>query len=320
MKHLFVMDPLASVNPAGDTSFDFMVEAQSRGDELYVCAISDIVVRGASGGAICRRAKVERPKKPGAPHSHEDSEREMAFDEFQVIWMRKDPPIDDAFTLTTHLLDRHDKSKTLMMNDPVGIRTADEKLWGLFAPELGPETVVSSRPEILRQTVQKFEKAVLKAIGFAGGSGVMVFEADDKNLNAACELLTDGGRKPAVCQRYLKDVRTGDKRVILLGGKPIGALMRIPSSADHRANMHVGGSVAAGVLDEHDIRIADVIGPSLVELGLHFVGIDVIGGRLTEVNVTSPTGVQEIDSLDGRSGKERMSAQVMDYVGSLVPR
>ncbi len=317
LRHLFVMDPLGGVNPDADTSFDFLLETTRRGHENFLCAIGDLVSHQDKGSAYCRPVEVFRPGQKGGEHHRVHDERKMAFDDFDVIWMRKDPPVDEVFMLATMMLDRHDPKKTVMMNRPDGLRVANEKLFGLFAPELGPETIVSSRPAELVAATKEWGKAVVKPIGFAGGSGVMVFDADDKNLNAACDLLTDVGRRPAVCQRYLKDVRTGDKRVILLGGEPIGALLRIPAATDHRANMHVGGSVAAGVLDEHDRAIAARLKPALLALGLHFVGIDVIGGKLTEVNVTSPTGVQEIDRLDGREGDDRMSHQVMDYVQSL---
>ena len=159
---------------------------------------------------------------------------------------------------------------------------------------------------------------MLKPIGFAGGSGVMVFEHDDKNLGAAIDVLTHNGRRPCVVQRFLPDVSAGDKRVLILGGEPIGALNRTLAPGDHRANMHVGGGIGQGVLDEQDRKISARLKPELLRLGLHFVGIDVIGGLLTEVNVTSPTGVQEIDRLDGRSGDDSMSGQTFTYVDTLL--
>ena len=148
----------------------------------------------------------------------------------------------------------------------------------------------------------------------------MAFSADDKNAKAAIDLLTNQGRTPAIAQEYIPGVRKGDKRVILLAGEPIGAVLRVPLGDDHRSNMHVGGTVEQVDVDDHDRKIAATIGPKLVELGLWFVGIDVIDGRLTEVNVTSPTGVQEIDRLDGRNGKDRLSHQVFDFVDKTAPQ
>ncbi|MGA1354888.1 MAG: glutathione synthase, partial [Candidatus Limnocylindrus sp.] len=218
---------------------------------------------------------------------------------------------------STMLLDRHDPSRTLVPNTPSSLRIANEKLWGLFAAELGPHTVVSARREVLLEELARLGRAVLKPISGAGGSGVMVFDHGDKNVRSAIDILTQEGRRVAVLQEYLPAVRRGDKRVILLGGDPIGAVWRVPQGDDHRANMHVGGAAQRAEIEEDDRRIAARLKPELLKLGLHFVGIDVIGGRLTEVNVTSPTGVQEIDRLDGRQGAECLSAQVMDYVEKL---
>jgi len=320
-KDLYVMDPLERVDPTADTTFDFLVEGQSRGVENWVCGIADLYSVGARGFARARRVEVMRPDEQGAPHCKWMSdEQQIAFDDCHVIWMRKDPPVDENFMLATHILDRHDPQKTLMMNDPAGLRVANEKLWGLFADALGPHTVVSARSDILIAEVERMGRGVVKPIGFAGGAGVMAFDKDDKNLKAAVDLLTENSTRAAVVQEYLPQVREGDKRVILVGGEAIGAVLRVPQGDDHRSNMHVGGSVAQADVDDTDRKIAAVLGPELVKLGLHFVGIDVIGGQLTEVNVTSPTGVQEIDVLDKREGKDRMSAQVFDYVESKLPR
>jgi glutathione synthase len=234
--------------------------------------------------------------------------------------MRKDPPVDDAFLQATMILDRHDPARTVMMNTPASLRVANEKLWGLFAAELFARTVVSARREVLLAELARMGKGVLKPLSGAGGAGVMAFEHGDKNVRAAVDLLTNEGRRVALVQEYVPAVKNGDKRVILLGGEPIGAVWRVPQADDNRANMHVGGSVRKAEIDDDDRRIAARLKPELLRLGLHFVGIDVIGGKLTEVNVTSPTGVQEIDRLDGRTGGDRMSAKVMEYVEGLLAR
>ncbi len=317
---LYVMDPLERVNPVEDTTFDFLLEGQARGVENLVCGIGDLENIGRHGFATARPAKVMRPQNPGDAHCEIGQPRRVAFDDMRAIWMRKDPPVDMNFLLATHLLDRYDPDKTLMMNRPESLRVASEKLWALFADELGPKTAVSAKSSVLLNFIQEHGRGVVKPIGLAGGAGIMAFSADDKNAKAAIDLLTDQGKTPAVVQEYLPDVRKGDKRVIFLAGKPIGAVLRVPLGDDHRSNMHVGGTVEQIDVDEVDHKIAEKIGPKLVELGLWFVGIDVIGGKLTEVNVTSPTGVQEIDRLDGRTGSDRMSAQVMDFVDATAPK
>lgn len=316
--YLYVMDPLDRVNPNADTTFAFLLESQARGVENHVCEITDLWSEGRRGFARTRKTTVRRPTDDDASQCSFGAHETRAFDDFSVIWMRKDPPVDEIFLLSTMLLDRHDPKKTLLMNDPAGLRIANEKLWGLFADDLGPDTVVSSRTDVLVNTIEKWGKGVVKPIGLAGGTGVMVFESGDKNLRAAVDLLTLEGRRPAVAQAYIPEVREGDKRVILLGGDAVGAVLRVPQQNDHRANMHVGGSAVKTDVTDRDREIAARLKPELLKLGIHFAGIDVIGGRLTEVNVTSPTGVQEIDRLDGRTGKDSLPVMVMDYTEALL--
>ncbi len=317
-RYLYVMDPLEDVNPAGDTTFDFLLESQDRGVENHVCAVRDLWSAGSEGFARTRPVTVRRPSDDDASHCAFGAPVDQAFSDFDVIWMRKDPPVDDMFLQSTMVLDRHDPARTLMMNTPASLRVANEKLWGLFAAELFPRTVVSARGDVLLAELERMGTGVVKPLSGAGGAGVMAFQHGDKNARAAIDLLTLEGKRVALIQEYLPAVRDGDKRVILLGGDAIGAVWRVPQGDDHRANMHVGGSVRRADIDDDDRRIAARLKPELLRLGLHFVGIDVIGGKVTEVNVTSPTGVQEIDRLDGRTGKDRMSAQVMDYVERLL--
>lgn len=317
-RYLYVMDPLERVSPNGDTTFDFLLENQQRGVANYVCGISDLWSERAYAWAHARPVQVRRPKGDDKSHCSFGEPEDRPFEDFRVVWMRKDPPVDEIFLHATMILDRHDPAKTLVLNNPVSLRVANEKLWGLFAADLYPRTVVSARREVLLAEARKLGKAVLKPLTGAGGAGVMVFDKDDKNLNAAVDLLTEEGKRPALVQEYVPGVRKGDKRVILLGGEPIGAVLRVPGESDNRANMHVGGSVVQSDVDDDDRRISARLKPALLERGIHFAGIDVIGGKLTEVNVTSPTGVQEIDRLDGRTGKDRMTAQVMDYVERMI--
>lgn len=320
-RYLYVMDPIMGVNPNADTTFDFMLESQARGVENHVCHIEHLSSVGPKGFARTWQTTVRRPTEDNPLHAELGARDTLPFDAFDVIWMRKDPPVDDAFMLSTMMLDRYNPAKTVMMNTPASLRVASEKLWSLFlADELMPETIVSADRAFLISQIGRMGRGVIKPIGLAGGSGVMVFSADDKNLKAAIDLLTLEGKRPCVLQEYLPRAREGDKRVILLGGEPIGAMLRVPLGDDHRANMHVGGGVKQCDVDDRDREIAAALKPHLLDLGLHFVGIDVIDGKVTEVNVTSPTGVQEIDALDGRTGKDKLSAQVMDYVEGLLQK
>lgn len=314
MRFLYVMDPFSTVNPDKDTTFAFLLESQARGVENLVCGVGDLSAEGRRGFARAQRVLVRRPDAADPRFVEVQATIEVDFDDVDVIWMRKDPPVDDVFLFACMILDRADPARTLVLNDPRSLRVAHEKLWALGLDDLTPKTVVSSRPDVLVSFVKRLGKGVLKPLHLMGGMGVMAFDADDKNLRSAADLLTLEGRRPALAQEFLPAVREGDKRVILLDGEPVGAVLRVPRGDDVRSNLHVGGTARAAEVDAQDRRIAARIGPALAELGLFFVGIDVIGGRLTEVNVTSPTGVQEIDRLDGRTGSARIPSLVMDAV------
>jgi len=308
------MDPVSLVNPDRDTTFSLLEEMQARGVESFVCEVADLSADGTRGFARAKKIAVRRPTANDRTHATLGDTQRLSFDDVDVIWMRKDPPVDDAFLFATMILDRADPTKTLVLNRPSSLRVAHEKLWGLWAADLGPRTMVSSKPDDLVAFVKSLGQGVLKPLHLMGGMGVFAFSADDKNLRSAADLLTLEGKRPAIAQEFLPAVKTGDKRVILLDGEPVGAVMRVPRADDIRSNLHVGGTAVRAALDDDDRRIAARIGPKLLELGLFFVGIDVIGGKLTEVNVTSPTGVQEIDRLDGRTGKDRIASLVMDAV------
>ncbi len=317
-RHLYVMDPLSSIQPFADTTFYFMLEGQQRGIMNYVCEIGDLVVDDGIGFCYASPTKVMVPAEIGDPFFTSSAKEPLPFDNCEVIWMRKDPPVDERFLVATMLLDHSNPKRTLMMNRPSSLRVANEKLWSLsLARHFAPHTVITSQSKVVMATAQQYGKVVLKPIFGRGGFGIMVFDKDDRNLSSAVELLTNEGRNPIVVQEYLPGARNGDKRILLLGGKPIGAVLRVPHTSDHRANLHVGGSAQKTEITPKEHEIAACLAPALVELGLHFVGIDVIDGKLTEVNVTSPTGAQEIDRLDGRTGKDCINAQVLDYMDRL---
>jgi glutathione synthase len=311
---LYVMDPLLAVSPDKDTTFALMLESQARGAENLVCGIHDLWVESARGFARATHVDVRRPTADDPSHARVLATVDVAFDDVDVIWMRKDPPADDLFLYACMMLDRADPARTLVLNNPASLRVAHEKLWGLFADDVTPRQIVTSRPDLLVAFVQRMGKGVLKPLHLMGGMGVMAFDAADKNLRSAADLLTLEGRRPAIAQEFLPAVREGDKRVILLDGVPVGAVLRVPRGDDVRSNLHVGGTAKQAIIDDADRAICARIGPALKELGLFFVGIDVIGGKLTEVNVTSPTGVQEINRLDARTGADRIEALTWDAV------
>ncbi len=314
MRFLYVCDPLDSLSPDGDTTLAFLRESQARGVENFVCETRDLAAGTGSAWAKATRIAMQSSSSSSSPWYEKQGMEDLSLDDVDVVWMRKDPPVDDLFLYACMLLESHDPKKTLVLNHPTSLRLCHEKLWALKFPDLVPQQVVSARRDVLKAFVDEHGIAVLKPLAFMGGMGVMVFEKTDKNLKSAIDLLTGEGKRPALAQQYLPRVTAGDKRVIVVDGVPLAALLRVPQHDDVRANLHVGGSAAQGIIDDDDRRICARLAPELVRLGLFFVGLDVIGGRLTEVNVTSPTGVPHIDRIDGRSGKNTVSALVMDRV------
>jgi glutathione synthase len=223
--------------------------------------------------------------------------------------MRQDPPFDMAYITATHLLE-HIHPDTLVVNDPVHVRNAPEKLFATHFDRLMPPTLISSDRDQILAFRAEHEDIIVKPLFGNGGVGVFHVAPDDENLNALIEMFTSVYREPVMVQRYLPEVRQGDKRVILIDGRPAGAVNRIPPDGEARSNLHVGGQAVKAELDRRDLEICEAIGPALKERGLIFVGIDVIGGYMTEINVTSPTGLQEIDRFDGVS----LEAEIWDSI------
>ncbi len=314
---LYVMDPFDHVDPQGDTTLALMWESQKRGYESFFCGIHQLGLEGANGYALCRPLAFQSPPQTRVDFEWLAEETLLFFDDFDFIWMRKDPPVNQAFITATFILDRHDPKKTLVLNNPTSMRIANEKLWAHFASDLYPRTIVSADAKQLLNAAKEMEQVVLKPIDAAGGYGIFVFSHEDKNLKSAIEVLTQRGTTPIIAQEYVKEINKGDKRVLLLGGECLGALKRLPGATDHRANLHVGGNAALTQVDERDKEIAARLKPHLEELGLHFVGFDVIGDRLTEVNVTSPTGIREINVLENRQGNTLLESLIWDYAERL---
>jgi glutathione synthase len=307
LRLLYVMDPMSKVLVDKDTTFAFQLEGERRGHEQYHCLPDDLYVPHARPHALVRRLSVQR----GTPHFALQAARELPLAFFDVVFMRKDPPFDMAYFYATHLLGLVDPRHTLVMNDPRGLLGANEKLYALNFPEVIPPSIVSADAGRLKAFMHELGgEMIVKPLDGAGGAGVFHLHAADRNLNAILEGSTREGTRLVMGQRYLPAARDGDKRVIVLAGEPIGAVLRIPRDDEHRGNIHVGGRVARVAVDARDRAICRTLAPRLASDGLHFVGLDVIDGFVTEINVTSPTGVQEIDRFDGVS----LEAQVLAFV------
>lgn len=311
MRSLFVMDPLDSLDLSGDSTFVLMRASSGRGWETWWCEPSSLWVEGGRA-----RARAQRVVTTAAGFErHEWAEVEVGG--FQLVWMRKDPPFDMTYIFTTYLLDQV-PSSTLVLNAPAGLRSRNEKLFAASFADLTPPTLISRDIERIRAFVHaQPERAVLKPWDGNGGRGVLVTRAGDPNLRSMIEVLSDEGRRYILAQRYVPEIVQGDKRIILVDGEPVGAVSRVPGKADHRGNLHVGATAHATTLTAREREICARIGPYLEAEGLVFVGIDVIGDWLTEINVTSPTGIQQINRFDGVQLEERiLDAAVARYARS----
>lgn len=307
MRIIVVMDPPSTVNVDEDTSFALMLEAQERGHRVEHCLIHDLFLDEGRVCARVRRAHCQRdPARPMTLGEVED----VDLGEVDAVLMRKDPPFDDAYLWATLLLE-HARGRTLLVNDPRGLRDANEKIYATYFPELMTDTMVTSDKARIKTFLARLgTRGVLKPLSGAGGEGIFALDPGDPNLNAIIETVTRGGRQLAMVQRYLPEVVKGDKRVLLLDGEPLGAILRVPQGGDLRSNIHAGGRVVAAEIDDDDRRIIAAVAPRLRADGLFFVGLDVIGGKLTEVNVTSPTGIQQMARLMGQN----VPARVIDWL------
>jgi glutathione synthase len=289
------MDPIQSVDIDADSTFALMLEAQKRGHALWHYHVRDLAF--AAGRVVAWAHPVEVERKRGA-HWRFGEEEELDLSTMDVVLMRQDPPFDMAYITATHILE-HIHPKTLVVNDPASVRNAPEKLYVTHFPELMPETLVTADRRQIMRFREKHGDIIIKPLFGNGGAGVFHVRPDDSNLNALIEMFTERSREPLVVQEYVPEVRRGDKRIILVDGIALGAINRVPAKGESRSNMHVGGRPEKTTLTPREREICHRIGPELRARGLIFVGIDVIGQYLTEINVTSPTGLQEIARFDG---------------------
>ena len=306
MRLLFVMDPVDTVIVDEDTSFALMLEAQNRGHRVDHCLERDVFLEDGEAYAVVRQATMERSETPVTLGQAE----RVRLADVDAIFVRKDPPFDADYHYLTLVLETL-RGRTLVINDPRGLRDANEKLYATHFPELMPPTLVCADAGIIKEFVAKVGgKAVIKPLDGHGGNGVFALNEGDKNTNALIETVTLNGKRLAMVQGFVEKVTEGDKRILLIDGQVLGAILRVPQGDDLRSNIHVGGSVVATEITAEDQRIIDTVTPRLRQDGLYFVGLDVIGGKLTEVNVTSPTGIQQMSRLSG----ENCEAPVFDWL------
>ncbi len=289
------MDPVEDIDIDADSTFVLGLEAQARGHGLYHYLPRDL---SFLHGRVLARARTLKLRREKGNHFTLGPPQVIDLATMDVVLMRQDPPFDMAYITATHLLE-HIHPHTLVVNDPVHVRNAPEKLFVTHFAEVMPPTLITTDAEQVHAFRAEHKDIIIKPLFGNGGAGVFHLGPDDENVNTLLEMFTELSREPVIIQRYLPEVRKGDKRIILIDGEPVGALNRVPPPGEARSNMHVGGRPEKASLTVREREICDAIGPALREHGLIFVGIDVIGDYLTEINVTSPTGLQEVNRFDG---------------------
>jgi len=300
------MDPVEPIDINGDSSFVLGLEAQERGYTLWHYLPNALSLR--DGKVTARAQRLELRRELGRHYTMGEPEI-IDLSTMDVVLMRQDPPFDMAYITATHILE-HIHPKTLVVNDPAQVRNAPEKLFVTHFDGLLPPTLISSDKQAILDFRVEHEDVIVKPLFGNGGAGVFHIKPGDENLTSLMELFTEFYREPMIIQKYLSDVRNGDKRIILVDGEAVGAIDRVPAEGEARANMHVGGQAIKAGMTDRDREICAMIGPSLKERGLIFVGIDVIGNHLTEINVSSPTGIQEINRFDG----SKLEALIWDAI------
>lgn len=296
------MDPIAGVDIDADSTFRLAEEAQARGHKLFYFHPGDV---SYDRGHVRARGWDLNVRRKRGDHFSLGDHRKVDLADWDVVLLRQDPPFDMSYITNTHLLERIHPG-TLVVNDPFWVRNCPEKLLVLDFPELTAPTMIARSLADLREFKDGHGDVILKPLYGNGGAGVFRLTPEDRNLNSLHELFSGVNREPLIMQKFLPAVSEGDKRVILVDGEAVGAINRVPAKGETRSNMHVGGRPEPTKLTEREKEICAAIGPTLRERGLIFVGIDVIGGVLTEINVTSPTGIQELERFDGVNIAEKV--------------
>ena len=288
------MDPVENIDIDADSTFALALEAQARGHGVYHYLPRELSMK--AGRVVAKVRPLEVRREPGN-HATLGQMEPVDLATMDVVLMRQDPPFDMAYITATHLLERI-HPETLVVNDPKNVRNAPEKLFVTHFPELMPPTLITADMDEVRAFREQYQDIIIKPLFGNGGAGVFHVTPGDENLNALIEMFTQISREPLIAQLYLPEVRQGDKRVILIDGRAAGAINRVPKEGEARSNLHVGGTAERSTLTPRDRLICEAIGPTLKAQGLIFVGIDVIGDYITEINVTSPTGIQEVSRFD----------------------
>ncbi len=309
----FLIDPIECMLPDKDTTFVMMLEAQKRGHQVLYFTREDLYIEHGRPRSMMHQVELARPNKKTDSHFRLISSAEQELGDLDIVFMRKDPPFTIDYVYLTHFLDMV-PSRTVVANRPSGLRSANEKLYSQHFPQAIPKSLVTRDIERLKAFTEELGKIVVKPLDAMGGLKIFVVDQKDRNRNVILETVTDQGREWILAQEYLPASRKGDKRIIMLSGEPIGATLRVPDAADHRGNIHVGGTCVKTTLTPRDRELCSMVGPWLRREGLHLVGLDVIGKYITEINVTSPTGVQEINRLDGVCLENR----IMDFMEWLI--
>jgi glutathione synthase len=318
MKLAFIIDPIAKLDPTHDSSVAMMEAAGILGHQVYITTAEQLAVIDGRAAAYLQTIQIEPVKlveqrwiaieqwyQVGQP-------KLMFLDEMQAVFMRTDPPVDVPYLYITYILDYIDPKKTLVVNNPDGLRAANEKMFAMQFQEWMTDTIVTRDKKVIREFVEKHQAAVMKPLGGKAGEGILFLQPEDRNINSLVEISTQWGKYPMMIQKFLTAAKDGDKRIIVLDGQPLGAIDRIPTGKEFRGNMATGGRVAAATITDRELEMCAAMAPKLKKYGLYFVGIDVIGGFLTEVNVTSPTGIREIDRLNNTS----LGKQVIEWVAA----
>lgn len=294
---LMVMDPIDQVNIVKDTSFGLLLEAQRRGWDLYYCQQSDLFLEQGQVRANCQSVKVfNDPKRWFVAADPE----QKGLQHFSAVLMRKDPPFDMNYIYSTYLLELAQNQGTLVVNNPRSLRDCNEKLFTAWFPKLTPATLVSSNSQQLKQFVTEQQDVILKPLDGMGGASIFRIKQGDPNTSVIIETLTEGGKHLAMAQRFIQEISAGDKRILIVNGEVIPyVLARIPQKGETRGNLAAGGSGVPMPISEQEKKLAETIAPELVKRGLYFVGLDVIGNYVTEINVTSPTCMRELDKEYG---------------------
>ncbi|MCI2394271.1 glutathione synthase [Aliiroseovarius sediminis] len=302
LKVAIQMDPIDRIDIDADSSFRIAEEAQARGHSLFYYTPDHLSFRE---GHVFARGWPLTVRREKGNHYTLGERTDVELSDFDVVWLRQDPPFDMAYITTTHILEMIHPA-TLVVNDPFWVRNHPEKLLVLQFPDLTPPTMIARDFETLKSFKAKHGDIILKPLYGNGGAGVFRLDANDRNLASLHELFAGINREPLIAQKFLSDVASGDKRIILVDGEPVGAINRVPAEGETRSNMHVGGRPEQIGLTDRDHEICAAIGPLLREKGQVFVGIDVIGDYLTEINLTSPTGIVELERFDGINVAEKI--------------